>query len=221
VADALTIASISVSTVLSHPYRGDLVVTLIGPDDTSVILHDRSGGSADDVTTTFAIATAPAQPLGAFTGRVTAGSWRLARPGTWRRTTSARCTRGGSRSNGESSATPSLPIPDNDTTGVTSTQNVTRTGTVSAVQVRVDVTHSYRGDLEIALIGPDGTTVLLHNRTGGSANDVQTEYPDLTAPNQSLAAFTGRAIQGAWRLRVRDLASDDVGTLVSWVLSLH
>ncbi len=219
VPDVMTIASVSVSTVLTHPYRGDLVVTLIGPDNTSAILHDRSGGSADNLTTTFAIATAPNQALTAFTGRGTAGAWRLrvqdlasddvGTLNSWRLTF-----------NGESRLTPNLPIPDNNATGVTSTQDVTRTGTVSSIQVRVDVTHTYRGDLEIALIGPDNTTVLLHNRTGGSANDVQTEYPDLTPPNQSLAAFTGRAIQGAWRLRVRDLASTDVGTLVNWTLSI-
>jgi len=220
VPDVLTIASVAVSTVITHPYEGDLVVTLIGPDDTTAILHDRTGGSANDVTTTFAIATAPHQALTVFNGRGTAGAWRLrvqdrasndvGTLSSWRITF-----------NGEAAVTANLPIPDNDATGVTSTLNVTRIGTVSAIQVRVDVTHTYRGDLEIALIGPDNTTVLLHNRTGGSANDVQTEYPDLTPPNQPLAAFTGRAIQGAWRLRVRDLASADVGTLVSWTVSIH
>ena len=95
------------------------------------------------------------------------------------------------------------------------------TGTVAAVKVRVNVTHTYKGDLEIALIGPDNTTVLLHNRTGGSTDHVQTEFPDLTAPAQSLGAFTGKAINGAWKLRVRDLAAQDVGPLVSWTLSLQ
>ena len=78
-----------------------------------------------------------------------------------------------------------------------------------------------KGDLEIALIGPDNTTVLLHNRTGSSTDNVNTEFPDLTAPAQSLAAFTGKAINGAWRLRVRDLAASDVGTFVSWTLSFQ
>jgi aminopeptidase S len=122
--------------------------------------------------------------------------------------------------NGEQSLSPGLAIPDNNATGVTSTMNFAPTGTVSAVRVRVNITHTYQGDLEVSLIGPDNTTVILHNLTGAGTDNIQTEYPDVTAPNQSLAAFNGRAINGAWKLRVRDLAAQDVGTLVSWTLSL-
>ncbi|MCY2959493.1 MAG: proprotein convertase P-domain-containing protein [Planctomycetota bacterium] len=220
VPDSLTVASLAVATVIPHPYEGDLVVSLVGPDGTTRILHNRTGGSADDVTTSFAIVTSPHQSLSAFVGKNTSGAWRLrvqdlagSDVGTlssWRITF-----------NGESSVAANLPVPDNNTTGVTSTLDVTRTGTVASVQARVHVAHPYRGDLEVALIGPDGTLVLLHNRTGGSADDVNTEYPELTVPNQSLAAFAGKAIQGVWRLRVRDLASSDTGTLVGWTLSIH
>lgn len=219
VANSMTISSVCVTTTITHPYKGDLVVTLIGPDGTSAILHNQAGGSADNVSTTFAIVTAPAQALTVFNGKNTAGNWSLrvqdlgaADLGTlnsWSVTF-----------NGEKSATPNVAVPDNNTTGVTSTLTYTETGTVTGVKVRVNVTHPYKGDLEIALIGPDNTTVLLHNRTGTSADNVNTEYPDLTAPAQSLNAFNGKAINGGWRLRVRDLAGSDVGTFVSWTLSL-
>jgi subtilisin-like proprotein convertase family protein len=195
-------------------------VSLIGPDNTTVLLHNRSGGSADNVTTTFSIATTAAQSLSAFIGKNTAGAWKLkvrdlaaldtGTLSSWKLTF-----------NGEKSVTANLAIPDNNTTGVTSTQTLTQTGTVAAVKVRVNVTHPYQGDLELALIGPDNTTVLLHNRTGSSTDNVSTEYPDLTAPAQSLSAFTGKAINGAWKLRARDLAAADVGTLVSWTLSFQ
>ena len=220
VADSLTVSSISVSTVIPHPYKGDLVVTLTGPDNTSAILHNRTGSSADNVTTTFSIVTTSAQALSVFNGKNTAGAWKLkvqdlaaADVGTfssWSITF-----------NGEKSVTANLAIPDNNATGVTSTQTYTQTGTVAAVKVRVNITHTYQGDLEVALIAPDNTTVLLHNLTGGSTDNINTEYPDLTAPAQSLSAFTGKAINGAWRLRVRDLAAIDTGTLVSWTLSLQ
>jgi len=220
VADSLTVSSISVATVIPHTYKGDLVVTLTGPDNTSAILHNRTGTSTDNVTTTFSIVTTSAQALSVFNGKNTAGAWKLkvqdlaaADVGTfssWKITF-----------NGEKSATVNLAVPDNNTTGVTHTQTYTQTGTVAAVKVRVNVTHPYKGDLEVALIGPDNTTVLLHNRTGTSTDNVNTEFPDLTAPAQSLAAFTGKALNGAWRLRVRDLAAADVGTFVSWTLSLE
>jgi subtilisin-like proprotein convertase family protein len=220
VPDSLTVSSISVSTVIPHTYKGDLVVTLTGPDNTSAILHNRTGSSTDNVTTTFSIATAAAQALTVFNGKNTAGAWKLkvqdlaaADVGTlssWKLTF-----------NGEKSTSASLTIPDNNTTGVTSTATYTQTGTVAAVKVSVNITHTYKGDLEVALIGPDNTTVLLHNRTGSSTDNVITEFPDLTAPAQSLAAFTGKAINGAWKLRVRDLAAADTGTFVSWVLSFQ
>ena len=62
--------------------------------------------------------------------------------------------------------------------------------------------------------------MILHNRTGGATDNIITEYPDPTAPNQSLSAFTGKTITGAWKLKVRDLAAADTGTLVSWTLSI-
>jgi subtilisin-like proprotein convertase family protein len=220
VADSLTVSSISVSTVIPHTFKGDLVVTLTGPDNTSAILHNRTGGSADNVTTTFSIVTTSAQALSVFNGKNTAGAWKLkvqdlaaADTGTlssWKITF-----------NGEKAATVNLAIPDNNATGVTSTQTYTQTGTVAAVKVRVNITHTFKGDLEVALIGPDNTTVLLHNRTGSSTDNVITEFPDLTAPAQSLSAFTGKAINGAWKLRVRDLAAADTGTFVNWTLSLE
>jgi subtilisin-like proprotein convertase family protein len=220
VADSLTVASISVSTVIPHTYKGDLVVTLIGPDNTAAILHNRTGTSTDNVTTTFSIVTASAQALSAFNGKNTAGAWKLkvqdlaaADTGTlssWKISF-----------NGETSVTANLAIPDNNTTGVTSTLNLAQTGTVAGVKVRVNITHTYQGDLEVALIGPDNTTVLLHNQTGAGTDNIVTEYPDLTVPAQSLGAFTGKAINGAWKLRVRDLAAVDTGTLVNWTLSLE
>src|SRR5262249_42962521 len=220
VPDSLTVSSVAVSTVIPHTYKGDLVVTLIGPDGTSAILHNRTGGSTDNVTTTFSIATAAAQALTVFNGKNTAGNWSLkcqdlaaldtGTLSSWSLTFNA-----------EKTVSPNLAIPDNDTTGVTSTLTYTETGTVASVRVRVNITHTYQGDLEVALIGPDNTTVLLHNRTGAGTDNIITEYPDLTAPAQALSAFTGKSINGAWKLRVRDLAAVDTGTLVSWTLSLQ
>ncbi len=219
VPDSLTATSVALTTVVTHPYKGDLVLTLIGPDGTSAIVHNRTGGSADNVNTTFAIVTTPAQAMTVFNGKNTAGAWKLkiqdlasqdvGTLNSWTVTF-----------NGEKTVASNLSIPDNNATGITSTTTYAGTGTVASVKVRVNVTHPYKGDLVVTLIGPDGTSAILHNRTGGSADNVITEFPDLTAPAQSLAAFTGKAIAGGWSLKVQDLASQDVGTLVNWTLSL-
>ncbi|MGX1274097.1 M4 family metallopeptidase [Streptomyces phaeoluteigriseus] len=80
----------------------------------------------------------------------------------------------------------------------------------SATEVHVDIVHTYRGDLTVDLVGPDGTVHSLLNRSGGSADDVdQTFVVDASA----------QPVDGTWRLRVRDLASIDVGYIRSWQLT--
>ena len=220
VANSQTITSVSVTVGITHTFQGDLEVALIGPDNTTVLLHNLTGSGTDNINTTYAVVTVPAQALTAFSGKNTSGAWKLrvrdlgaADTGTlnsWKITF-----------NGYSTATASLAIPDNNTTGVTSTINVAATGTVTSLSVRVAITHTFQGDLEVALIGPDNTTVLLHNRTGAGTDNINTVYSELTAPAQALSAFTGKATNGAWKLRVRDLAATDTGTFNSWQLDLR
>lgn len=78
--------------------------------------------------------------------------------------------------------------------------------------VEVHITHTYRGDLVIDLIAPDGTTYRVKNSSGtDSADNVN-------------ATFTGNlsseAANGTWRLRVQDVAALDSGTLNSWTLTV-
>jgi subtilisin-like proprotein convertase family protein len=220
VPNSMTITSVSVNVGITHTFQGDLEVALIGPDNTTVLLHNQTGGGTDNINTTYNITTRSAQALSAFNGKNTSGAWKLrvrdlaaADTGTlnsWKVTF-----------NGYSTLTAGTAIPDNNTTGITSTINVPATGTIVSLRVRVDITHTFQGDLEVALIGPDNTTVLLHNRTGAGTDNIQTVYADLTAPAQALSAFTGKAINGAWKLRVRDLAAVDTGTLNFWEIDFR
>jgi subtilisin-like proprotein convertase family protein len=220
VPNSMTITSVSVSVGITHTFQGDLEVALIGPDNTTVLLHNRTGAGTDNINTTYNITTRSAQALSAFTGKNTSGAWKLrvrdlaaADTGTlntWKVTF-----------NGYYTLTANTAIPDNNTTGITSTINVPATGTITSLSVRVDITHTFKGDLEVSLIGPDNTTVLLHNRTGSSTDNIQTVFADLTAPAQALSAFTGKAINGAWKLKVRDLAAADTGTLNFWEIDFR
>jgi subtilisin-like proprotein convertase family protein len=220
VPNSMTITSVSVTVGITHTYQGDLEVALIGPDNTTVLLHNRTGAGTDNINTTYNITTRSNQSLGAFTGKNTSGAWKLrvrdlasfdtGTFNTWKVTF-----------NGYYTLTANTAIPDNNTTGITSTINVPATGTIASLSVRVDITHTYKGDLEVSLIGPDNTTVLLHNRTGGSTDNVKTVFPDLTAPAQALTAFNGKQISGAWKLKVRDLASADTGTLNFWEIDFR
>ncbi|WP_117213103.1 M14 family zinc carboxypeptidase [Allorhizocola rhizosphaerae] len=77
--------------------------------------------------------------------------------------------------------------------------------------VEVHIVHSYRGDLVVSLVAPDGTVYTLLNRSGGSADNVDQTF----AVNLS-----SEAANGTWRLRVQDAASADTGYINSWTLTL-
>ena len=103
-----------------------------------------------------------------------------------------------------------LAIPDNNPAGVTSNLAVAESFTLTELSVEVNITHTFIGDLNVTLIGPNGTAVVLHNRTGGGADNIHQTYP--------VTAFAGLDVAGAWQLKVTDLAGADVGTLDSWTL---
>ncbi|MGH3645922.1 MAG: proprotein convertase P-domain-containing protein [Micromonosporaceae bacterium] len=75
----------------------------------------------------------------------------------------------------------------------------------------VHIRHTYRGDLVVSLVAPDGSAYTLLNRSGGSADNVdQTFTVDLS----------GEPRNGTWKLRVRDAAAQDTGTIDTWTLTL-
>ncbi len=114
-------------------------------------------------------------------------------------------------------STPGLAIVDNET--ISDSINVTEEGTISAVRVYVDITHTWRGDLQVSLLSPAGTEVLLHNRSGSSADDILGWYPDELSPEGGdLNTLIGEALVGDWTLVVTDNAGGDTGTLNEWCL---
>ncbi|MBM3976455.1 MAG: hypothetical protein FJ299_05640 [Planctomycetes bacterium] len=225
-----TVTEVDVSVSITHTYKGDLRVSLIAPDGTTVILHSQSGGSADNINTTYDSLTAPAQPLSAFVGKVANGAWRLLVQdlaaqdvGTltaWSLTMKAGGGGGPTTTNKSSTDVPKA-IPDNNATGVSSVLPVSGlAGALTDANVSVAITHPYKGDLRVTLIHPDGTQVILHNQSGGSADNISTTYDTLTAPAQSLSVLNGKTPNGTWQLRVHDLAAQDIGTLTAWSLEL-
>jgi uncharacterized repeat protein (TIGR01451 family) len=119
------------------------------------------------------------------------------------------------------SVNPEIAIPDANPTGISSPLVVSGTGAVvtSNLNVDIDLTHTYIGDLLVTLTSPSATTITLHNHTGGSANDIIGNYPNTLAPAQSLAAFLGQPLDGTWTMRVYDTVGQDVGVLHGWGLN--
>lgn len=98
ISDVNIVIDVDVKVSISHTYDTDLVIYLIGPDDTAVLLVSRrptDGGGVnftdtvfDDQATTpistvsfaqnpYTGSYVPEQPLAAFAGKVVSGTWRL------------------------------------------------------------------------------------------------------------------------------------------------
>ncbi|WP_229832913.1 M28 family peptidase, partial [Streptomyces purpureus] len=108
--------------------------------------------------------------------------------------------------------TADVAIPDNGA-AVTSTVNVSgRTGNAPAtLKVGVDIIHTWRGDLVVDLVAPDGTVYPLKPfSSGDSADNVQTTYT---------VNASGEAANGAWKLRVQDRAAQDTGYINAFRLT--
>ncbi|MFC8514803.1 M4 family metallopeptidase [Streptomyces sp. NPDC057257] len=123
----------------------------------------------------------------------------------------ARSGGGGGTGTSYESTTP-VSIPDNGP-AVTSSITVSgRTGNApSNLQVTPNITHTWRGDLVIDLIGPSGTAYRLKNFSSSDSADNVTDTYTVNASSESA--------NGTWKLRVQDQAAQDVGTINSWKLT--
>ncbi|MFF5362645.1 S8 family serine peptidase [Streptomyces scabiei] len=120
-------------------------------------------------------------------------------------------TGGGSTGGTTFTNTTPLSIPDNGAAVESSISVTGRTGNApSALQVGVDITHTYRGDLVLDLVAPDGSTYRLKASSSDSADDLVTTY----SVNAS-----SEVANGTWKLRVQDVAAADTGRLNSWKLT--
>jgi subtilisin-like proprotein convertase family protein len=82
----------------------------------------------------------------------------------------------------------------------------------SAAAVAVSIVHTYRGDLVIDLLAPDGTAYRLKNSsTTDGTDNLDTTYT---------ANLAGEAAEGSWRLQVHDVVAVDAGHLNTWSLTL-
>ncbi len=140
------------------------------------------------------------------------------------------------------SDSPALAITDNDPVGVTSIISVTEDITLEDLDVNLDITHTWIGDLIVSITSPAGTTVTLIDQigttTGGlgcSGDDILATLDDAAAspvenqcgtsvpavdgtfsPNNPLAAFNGESTLGDWVITISDNAGGDTGTLNAW-----
>jgi subtilisin-like proprotein convertase family protein len=262
------VETVEVKVNITHTYRGELVVSLSSPSGTTVVLHNKAGGSADNLNLTVTpTAFAGQNPVGTWVLKVSDnGSGDLGKLDNWSlkltsavvpvcgdgvRQGSEACDKDvrscasldpGKYESGSAACNATctgfvlsacverpvtsscvsspcqnavaMNIPDNKTTGVTSTIRVaTFSGALVNANVKVRITHPYRGDLHVLLTAPNGATNVLHNKTGGSADNLDLDV--------NLGAFGSASPVGDWKLQVSDRSSSDTGRLDNWSLQLR
>ena len=205
------ISSLQVAVDVTHTYIGDLTIRL-RRNGQEVTLQRHQGGSTDDLSTSFNVTD--------FNGQDISGAWELfisddARIDTGRLNSwSLNVVTGEGGGGGEDetltfTSSGSVSIPDNNAAGAGSTINVSDSGSIASLQVRVNIQHTWIGDLIVEL-RHNGQTRTLHNRSGRSTDNIETEY--------QIEEFNGSNITGAWELHVSDHAGQDVGTITQWQL---
>jgi M6 family metalloprotease-like protein len=220
VSESVTIASVKVGLDITHTYQGDLRATLTTPWGVVVELHPRGqGGNTHDLKLTYDETMLPA--LSTLRGRNTQGAWKLAvqdlaaidtgRLNSWGLDIGAAPATTGPV---ELTEAPGTAIPDYPAAGIERSLSNGSTFAIGSVEVSVDISHTYIGDLQVNLVSPAGISILLHDRVGGATRDLAKTYTAATTP--ALGTLAGKAAAGAWKLRIVDRAAQDVGKLNSW-----
>jgi hypothetical protein len=141
-----------------------------------------------------------------------------------------------------------IPIPEQSSQDVTDTIQISSARPISDLNVPLDISHTYVGDLVVSLQHVEtNTTVKLLDRPGYDPNPLGCKRADIQAilddeadtlaedmcnpkppaitgrviPNQPLSDFDGQSTYGSWRLIISDRISQDGGALNNWCLTFE
>ncbi|MFD7975570.1 S8 family serine peptidase [Streptomyces sp. NPDC059071] len=81
----------------------------------------------------------------------------------------------------------------------------------ATLKVGVDIKHTYRGDLVLSLVAPDGTVYPLEDFANSDSTDNVLKTYTVNA--------SAETANGTWKLRVQDIASQDTGRIDAWNLT--
>lgn len=205
---AVNIKALRVALDIEHPFIGDLKVVLTSPAGTAVTLHNRAGGNSNNIKETY-----EGKVVAGFAGESVEGEWKLTVQDFAPRDTGSLKTWGlmvdcdhGNHSE--------IFIPEGSDAWLVSEQICKQAGIIEDVQVHVNIEHPFVNDLVAKLVSPDGEEFMLHNRQGGSSDNIDKIYG-----MEALGGLKGKNTLGKWGLLVKDFAPRDSGTLKAWKIA--
>jgi len=136
-----------------------------------------------------------------------------------------------------STFTTPIRIPATGTQGsITNRIEIADSRQILDVNVNLDITHDFDGDLQVTLTSPAGTVVTLINRRGGAGRNFTASFMDDEAaqaiaagaapftggfrPDSPLSLFDGQSALGTWTLTVNDASALNSGQLNFWGLDI-
>jgi len=208
-----SVKEIKVSANITHPYIGDISLKITSPSGKEVVLRDREGGAEDNLNNVYS-----GEVLASLIGAEAKGDWVLT------------ATDGSDNDTGvlESWALEidcstygnhlaEINIPETESEqSLVSTQDCRFNGRVLEAIVDVDIEHPLIGDLVVSIVSPAGTEVILHDRTGGSLNQIKSQFS-----GSQLAGLVGEQTEGTWTLKVKNMHSSNTGVLKHWKIKFH
>lgn len=130
-----------------------------------------------------------------------------------------------------------IDIPDSNPAGINSVITIPEaTGTITDINVTVNISHNWTADLELKLIAPNGTEIVLSNGNGADGDNYTNTTFDSDAvdlitsgtapftgsfqPEGDLTQLNGSLVTGDWTLNVADTLFWLSGALESWSIEI-
>ncbi|MEQ1933932.1 MAG: proprotein convertase P-domain-containing protein, partial [Fimbriimonadaceae bacterium] len=108
-------------------------------------------------------------------------------------------------SSSTATSTPNAPIPDDNLNWTVLPVTVTLSQKIARLSFYLNVTHTFRGDVEAYVQSPDGSFAQVWASSADGADNINQYFP--------LIEFNGMMSNGIWKLWIRDVGAGDLGTV--------
>lgn len=223
VSESGILRDIAVTIVINHTYKGDLKVNLESPTRKRISLFERKPSEKGGINSRYSTRYFP--KLRELLESEIKGDWKLLVSDNegkdvgqlkfWEIFITAQKS---ALSSIKKESSPSIPIPDNNSSGIEDSIQVNESGVLVDISVSVNIAHTWIGDLRVLLVTPSGSEIILHNFEGHSRDNIKKTFS--TSNSKSLEDLVGSNINGEWKMKVKDSVTQDVGTLNSWSLEI-